>query len=337
MFHSSILVSIAGLSFNQPPFSPCAAWNSAAITFATNDTLGRTPFGIFINTNNTVYAASISYSRVVVWTEGYLYPTKNISGGLALPYALFVTNTGDVYVDNGRSYHRIDKWKSNTTNSVPAMYVDATCFGVFIDTNNTLYCCMQTYHQVIKQSLNSSGNMSIIAAGIGLNGSDSSMLSAPKGIFIDIYFNLYVADCGNHRIQRFRSDPYNGTAVVGNGASGTITLKCPTGVVLDADGYLFIVDSYNHRIVGSGPDGYRCLVACSGMGSSSTALAYPNTLSFDSHGNIFVTDWNNNRIQKFLLATNSCGKSHHVVSDKVDSSLCDVSSIRSITVKRITE
>ncbi len=89
----------------------------------------------------------------------------------------------------------------------------------------------------------------------------------------------------------------------------TIALNQPSGVVLDADNYLFIVDCGNNRIIGSGPNGFRCVAGCSGLsGSSANQLYSPGMLSFDSYGNIFVTDRDNNRIQKFLLATSSCGK-----------------------------
>ena len=175
---------------------------------------------------------------------------------------------------------------------------------------------MQDYHQVIKYWLMSTVNKSVIAAGTGTSGSASNMLFYPHGIFVSINFSLYVADCGNDRIQLFQSGQLNGTTIVGNGTIGTMTLHCPTGIVLDAGGYLFIVDSNNHRIIGSGSDGFRCLVGCLGQGSTADTLSYPATLSFDSNGNMFVTDQNNSRIQKFLLATNSCGKYHNNLLNK---------------------
>ena len=140
-----------------------------------------------------------------------------------------------------------------------------------------------------------------------VHGSASNMLNSPWGIFVDINFNLYVADCYNHRIQFFRSGELKGTTLAGANASGTITLKYPSSVVLDADGYLFIVDSDNHRIVGSGPTGFRCVVGCSNTtGTASNQLYYPQTMAFDSYGNIYVIDEANSRIQKFTLSTNSC-------------------------------
>jgi hypothetical protein len=67
------------------------------------------------------------------------------------------------------------------------------------------------------------------------------------------------------------------------------------------------VDYGNDCIIGSGPNGFQCIAGCSGSyGSAPDQLHDPLNLAFDSYGNIFVTD--SNRIQKFILATNSCGK-----------------------------
>ncbi len=149
-------------------------------------------------------------------------------------------------------------------------------------------------------------------AGTGSYGSTASMLYYPQGIFIDINFDLYVADSNNNRIQLFQLGQSNALTVAGNGASGTITLNNPTGVVLDADKYLFIADRSNNRIVASGPNGFRCIVGCSGYGSASNQLLNPYSMAFDSYGNIFVVDSSNSRIQKFVLATNSCGKYNNI-------------------------
>jgi hypothetical protein len=149
----------------------------------------------------------------------------------------------------------------------------------------------------------------IIVAGTGIQGSVPNQLSNPVGIFVDVNLDLYVADCGNDRVQLFQSEQSNGITVAGSQSPNpTISLRCPTGIVLDAQKYLFIVDSSNHRIVGSGPNGFRCLVGCYGQGSESNQLSYPSSLSFDRSGNMFVADQSNHRIQKFLLMENSFSK-----------------------------
>ena len=188
------------------------------------------------------------------------------------------------------------------------MTVNSPCSGLFIDISNTLYCSMGSRDQVLKRSLNDSAMTTTTIAGSASSGSGSNQLWYPEGIFVDINFDLYVADSGNDRIQLFPSGELNGITVAGSGSPNiTITLSLPYAVVLDADHYLFIADKGNHRIIGSGPYGFRCLVGCSGSGSGSNQLAYPTSLSFDIDGNLFVADSNNNRIQKFILMTNSCG------------------------------
>ena len=188
------------------------------------------------------------------------------------------------------------------------MTVSFYCFGLFIDISNTLYCSMGSHHQVIKRSLNDSATTTTMIAGNGSPGPGSYQLNYPKGIFVDINFDLYVADSWNNRIQLFSSGELNGITVAGSGSPNiTITLSLPYAVVLDADHYLFIVDKGKDRIIGSGPYGFRCLVGCNGSGSGSNQLDNPTSLSFDIDGNIFVADWSNNRIQKFILMTNSCG------------------------------
>jgi sugar lactone lactonase YvrE len=169
---------------------------------------------------------------------------------------------------------------------------------------------MFNHHQVVKRSLNDSDMTSItVAAGTGSPGSAFNELSGPFGILVDVNFDLYVADCGNDRIQLFQSGESNGITVAGDESPNpTINLDCPTGIVLDAEKNLFIVDSGNHRIVGSSLNGFRCLVGCYEEGSRSNQLGVPLSFSFDRFGNIFVADTWNHRIQKFEYSEKSCGK-----------------------------
>ena len=237
--------------------------------------------------------------------------SRDLSGNLVTPFSIFVTLNGNIYVDNGRSHRRVDMWTPNSTSSSVAMNVTGECHGLFLDLHDDLYCCVHTNPQVIKGFFNTSFKITTIVGGNGDNGSTSALLREPQGIFVDNTLNLYVADCGNNRIQRFASGQLNATTVAGQGAAGTITLYCPTGIILDGDGYMFITDYKNNRIIGSGPNGFRCIAGCSGVNrSAADQLYFPRGLSFDSYGNIFVADGYNDRIQKFLLENNSFGKLH---------------------------
>ena len=265
--------------------------------------------GIFVDTNNTLYTADKDQSRVDIWPAGSINPVRNITTNLINPCSIFVTSNNDIYVDNGQSHQQVDKWISNTNSSVIAMRVNAFCYGLFVDIIGNLYCSVESLNSVMKRSFSANANTTIIVAGNGTAGSASVMLNSPRGIFVNQTFNLYVADCGNDRVQRFLLGKLNGTTVAGNGTSNTISLLCPTGVILDGDGYLFIVDSQQHRIVAQSQNGFRCIVGCDvGAGSTAYQLNQPWMLSFDSYGNFYVSDVINNRVQKFSLMTQFCSK-----------------------------
>ena len=233
---------------------------------------------------------------------------------LSSPMSLFVTENEEIFTD-GASYAegRLAKWTFNGTKLPwPVPFSDCSpCAGLFVDIINNVYCSQQNLHQVIRKTLSDPSNTLSIVAGTGGRGYNGQQLSYPAGIFVTITFDLYVADCGNDRVQFFRSGQMYGTTVLVNVSTGAMRLACPSGVAVDADGYLFIVDRYNSRIVRSGSRDYRCVVGCSGSsGAGSYQLNSPLTMSFDSDGNIFVMDGNNGRIQKFLLSFNSDSESH---------------------------
>ncbi|CAF0727323.1 unnamed protein product [Adineta steineri] len=297
-------------SFNQPKFCPTAVWNPYGITFANRTTLGQGISDIFINTNNTIYTANLEESQILIWINNSINPNKKISSSFRSSYSIFVTNNGDIYYDNGGSYGQVHKWISNRSIFVNVMNVNSSCFGLFIDINDTLYCSMPSQHKVIKRWLNDSKRILTTAAGTGIRGSASNQLNLPYGIFVDLNFDLYVVDTQNNRIQLFKHGGLNGTTIVGKGSSNNIiSLDRPTGIVVDADKYVFIVDRYNHRIVRAGSNDIRCIIGCGKEGSQSHQLSYPVNLSFDSYGNIFITDRANGRIQKFDFLLNSCDTS----------------------------
>ncbi|CAF1127817.1 unnamed protein product [Adineta steineri] len=298
------------LSFNRPKFCSIPNWNSNGITIANQSIVGRSLFATFVNTNNTIYVVNQQKNTVVVWHEESVNPTKIIHDNFIEPNSLFVTLNGDIYIDDGSENRRVQKWIAETSTFVTVMNVESSCWGLFVDINNTLYCSMPERHQVAKRSLNDAEMASdSVAAGMSRPGSNSYLLNSPLGIFVDVNLDLYVADCKNHRVQLFQPGGSEGITVAGSTSPNpTITLLCPSGIILDAEKYLFIADQNNNRIVGSDVNGFRCLVGCYEVGSQSNQLSRPSSFSFDHSGNIFVTDQNNHRIQKFQYIEESCGK-----------------------------
>jgi len=217
---------------------------------------------------------------------------------------------GDIYIDDGEENGRVEKWIAETNTTVTVMNVFSSCYGLFVDKNDNLYCSMYNHHFVVKRSLHDPVLALAFIAGRGIQGSAPNELNGPAGIFVGVKLDLYVADCENDRIQLFEAGKSNGQTVAGDRSpSPTITLDCPIGITFDAQNYLFIVDRNNHRIVGSGLNGFRCLVGCDRRNSQSNQLSFPSAFSFDRSGNMFVVDQGNNRIQKFQYEKNSCSKS----------------------------
>ena len=302
-------MSILAVSYNRPKLCRNASWKTNAITLGNQSTLFSSIYDIFVTSDNRIYVSDVVNNSIQIWQENQATPTTTMTGSVNKPYSVFVTASGDVYFNNGNG--QVDKWPTNATTSVAAMFVFVNCYSLFVDTDDNLYCCLGDIHHVVSMAMSDTRNTLKSVAGKSCFGSSPDMLHYPRGIFLDFSSNLYVADQMNHRIQKFTSGQANASTVAGNGASGTITLSYPRDVALDADGYLFIVDAGNNRIVGSDLNGFRCVAGCSNVaGSTSHQLNEPRALAFDSFGNIWVTDQNNSRVQKFVLNIGPCGKHH---------------------------
>ena len=239
---------------------------------------------------------------------------RNVSTSPAHQKSVLVTINGDIYAaasNLSTAMYQVQKWTVNATRWVTVMSVQGGCSGIFIDVYDSIYCSVETLHQVVRRLVTDDVNATSIVAGSdnGTSGLTMDMLSSPRGIFVTRGFRLYVADCGNNRVQSFQPGQRTATTVMGY---TDVSLNCPTDIAMDGNGYLFVTDSGNNRVIGSGMNGYRCVVGCSGVsGSGPNQLNNPLGISFDHVGNIYVADQNNNRTQKFLLGSGSCSKLSH--------------------------
>ena len=260
---------------------------------------------LFVTSNNSVYVSNQRTGQIHIWQDGSsTSPSKTIPGRIFNPYSIFVTTNGDIYVYNDKNAH-VDKWIAQNETWISVMSVESTCFGLFIDIFDNLYCSIRDKHRVDKKWSN--GTITIVA-GVDVQRPSLDILNRPQGIFVDINLDLYVADSENDRIQLFRLNQRNGITVAGKKSSNiTIELNYPTGIVLDGDRHLFIVDQYNNRLIASNENGFRCIFGCSGQNFKFSKLQKPWAMSFDSYGNIYVTNRNNHRVEK-IIKSNICSK-----------------------------
>jgi hypothetical protein len=131
----------------------------------------------------------------------------------------------------------------------------------------------------------------------GSNGPDEGQFSGPLGIATDASGNVYVADTGNDRIQKFTSA---GAFLTEWGTFGSDEgqFHHPSDVATDASGNVYVVDAGNDRIQKFTSDG-TFLTKWGSNGSGEDEFHLPMGIATDSHDDVHVADYHNQRIQKF--------------------------------------
>ena len=131
---------------------------------------------------------------------------------------------------------------------------------------------------------------------IGSSGSGESQFYSPYGISIkgDV---LYVADGGNHRVQKLTS---SGKFLhkFGQQGSGQGQFNWPVAVIIDSNNKLIVSDNNNHRIQIFNENG-GWLLTIDGNGSGNHSFQYSWGLALDPQGNIHVAAEGSNAIKVF--------------------------------------
>jgi len=134
---------------------------------------------------------------------------------------------------------------------------------------------------------------------IGKSGDSLGQFSRPQAISIDLSGNIYVADTGNHRIQRF-DEKGNFVAYLGGIGIGSEQFDTPTDVCATDGLNVFVVDHNNHRIHRLD----RKLNAVSVFTGSSIIengyqFSFPKGIVVTSQGDQFIVESEKNSVLKF--------------------------------------
>ena len=297
------------ITYNQPILSPGATWYEQGVVFVNETVMNSTPMDLFIDLNNTIYAAVRNKHVIYIFNSENMNARGNITNGLSKPYSIFLYRDDVLFIDNGETNKTIDVWSLSNNTRLNSLNISGYCRSLFIDLNETIYCSMDTTPIVMKNSfLSFQTSFFEIAAGNGTNGSESHQLHSPKGIFVSKNFSLFVADYHNNRIQVFYPNNRTGITLISDELIVGKRLSHPIDVMLDGYGYVFILDSGNNRIIGSSSGGWRCVVGCQALpGLLLPVMNGTRAFAFDSSGHLWVATNDRARIQKFHLRSNVSG------------------------------
>lgn len=228
---------------------------------------------IFVTPGGEIYVLDTGHARVqkypahsTAFTAGVTVAGGNGDGNALNQFSgaqsIYVDNTGNIYVADGNN-NRILKFPAGSTSATNGIVVaggngSGTANnqfhqpkGVYVDAAGNIFVSDFYNHRVQKFPPNgtSATNGTTVAGGNGI-GRAANQTSYPWGLTGDAAGNLYVAEFGNHRVQKFpdgSTSATNGITVAGDANNVTYIMKT-TGVSLDKDGAVIVADWGNYNV-----------------------------------------------------------------------------------------
>jgi hypothetical protein len=317
------------------------------------------PVGVFVDGTGDIYVADYFNHRVCRWSaagtaSGWIGGGSNgwkITNGSTnaadyqsfyRPYNVFVDGS-DLYVTDSWN-HRVCRWstagnavgwiggaangwRTSFGSSFASDYQSfATPSGIFVHPHGEIYVADWSNNRITKWS--TSGNaLGWIGGGFGTwqtgsgaaSGSAEMDFEESRGVWLDVYKNIYVADTQNHRVVK--RDPAGGfVGWIGGGSNnwkdgpGTASgsdyqsFNRPVGVFVDTGGEIYVAEHDNHRVskwegieygwIGGGQDGWQEGPAPL-AGTSSGSFDSPVGPFVDPDGNTYMSDILNHRVCKW--------------------------------------
>ena len=170
---------------------------------------------------------------------------------------------------------------------------------VATDSSGNVYVGDTGNHRI--QKFNSSGTFitkwGATLLGAPIAGTGDGEFTSPEGVATDSSSNVYVADTGNNRIQKFNSTGGFLTKW-GSVGTGTSQFSGPRGVATDSSSNVYVADTGNNRIQKFNSSG-SFITQWGTAGTGNGQFSLPSGVATDSSGNVYVADAGNSRIQKF--------------------------------------
>jgi sugar lactone lactonase YvrE len=232
--------------------------------------------GLYVDTSGNVYVADLLNHHAQKWAKGAILGIT-VAGGngagaaanqLNKPHGIFVDISGNLYIADSKN-HWIQKWESGATQG-------RTVAGGY---------------------------------GIGVSAHDINVfdkLNNPQGVFVTDDGNVYVADTGNNRIQKWTPGATSGIRVAGGGEFGVNhnLLAYPNNVFVTPARDIYVADSENSRIQKwqEGSVDIQNATGWHNEGYEAHQMNFSIGVFVDPLENMYIADYYNHRIQKWKVA-----------------------------------
>jgi DNA-binding beta-propeller fold protein YncE len=180
----------------------------------------------------------------------------------------------------------------------PGQFLNPT--GVAVGQAGNLFVADRLNHRI--QKLDADGAFILAIGRADLQpGGDDGEFEIPNAVATDPNGPIFVADTGNHRVQKFQA---NGAHLLTIGkpgnqpGGGPAEFREPKGVAVDPAGSFAIADAGNHRVQLFAPNAAYD-TDFGGLGSGPEDLDTPVGVAYDGLGALYIADSGNHRITKF--------------------------------------
>lgn len=246
----------------------CVVNDTATITFKTFPTATMPALGIYcpeetdtIRIDTTQFAGLYDFT---LWQDSTIADTQLIqSAGIY---------TANIHLDNGCVISLTDtaRYHVSPTTTISALgKIQSRYLSTFnsslrqptdiVQTSTGDFFVSDRLNHVVYR-IDASGNESVYAGALGVTGTaddaipTNARFNTPRGLAIDKYDNLYVADVQNHVIRKIANTGVvttfagNGIAGFKDGATDTAQFRRPSAIGIVGSGELVVADEGNHVV-----------------------------------------------------------------------------------------
>jgi len=232
---------------------------------------------------------------------------------MTTPSGIAVDGAGAIYVSDA-SQNQIQKFDSSGSlvlkwgshGSGPGQFSDP--LDVALDPTGNVYA-MDTQNNRVEKFSSGGSYLSSIGSCCALSGPGGEFNLFPQSVAVDGSGNLYVADSGNNRIQKFDSNG-NFVSMWGSTGMGDGQFEGLRTITVSSSGTVYAVDEGN-----AGPERIEAfdltgtyLTKWGSSGAGPSQFDHPWGISTDGAGNVYLADTGNNRVQVFSSAGTYLGQ-----------------------------